>query len=90
MNLILLLILSLSQCVYYVNMSINRNGDGSYGDNDVFESLQFVYTRKKRTDSFYLYNLCSKTNDELHSVDCSYLIETINIYSTHFVCHSSM
>jgi hypothetical protein len=48
MNLILLLILSLSQCVYYVNMSINRNGDGSYADNDVFESLRFVYIRKRK------------------------------------------
>jgi hypothetical protein len=48
MNPILLLILSLSQCVYYVNMSINRNGDGSDADNDVFESLQFVYIRKKK------------------------------------------
>jgi len=29
-------------------MSINRNGDGSDADNDVFESLQFVYIRKKK------------------------------------------
>jgi hypothetical protein len=64
MNLILL-ILSLSQCVYYVNMSINRNGDGSDADNDVFESLHFVYIRRKRNDSFYLYNLFFKTTDEL-------------------------
>ena len=59
MNLILLLILSLSQSVYYVNMSINRNGNGSYANNDVFESLHFVYIARERNDSFYLYNLCS-------------------------------
>jgi hypothetical protein len=29
-------------------MSINRNGDGSDADNDVFESLQFVYIKKRR------------------------------------------
>lgn len=27
---------SSSTCTYYVNMSINRNDDGSYVDNDVF------------------------------------------------------
>jgi hypothetical protein len=48
MNLILLLILSLSQCVYYVNMSINRNGDGSYGDNDV----TFCIHKKKKNWQF--------------------------------------
>ena len=62
MNLILLLILSLSRYVYYVNMSINHNGDGSYADNDVLRIDAFVYTerrkeRRRSDDSFYLYNL---------------------------------
>ena len=47
MNLILLLILSLSRYVYYVNMSINHNGDGSYADNDVLRIDAFVYTEEE-------------------------------------------
>ena len=46
--------------MYYVNMSINRSSDGLYTDNDVFETIRvYIHIEKKRSDSFYLYNLSS-------------------------------